>query len=374
MVLIPNTNIVVDGFKHSAELENPFYVFFLTHMHSDHYQGLSPSWNRGPIYCSPPTALMLHDRFPDIPNIFALEIGETHWVPLNTQKSKGVNVTFIDANHCIGAVMILFQGEMGTVLHTGDFRYIPSMLEHPALLDSSGQAITINHLFLDNTFCSPEYNFPPREVCTQMIIDAIDENPESDIWLAIENFGREHLLIDLSLHFNTRIVVNQSMFNRIQLLNVRPDLFSTNEEDGWIHVVSKAEMKNIIPRNKEGSSTIGIFLSGWYKYYSKDGKYFYKVPYSLHSNYYEMQTFVEKINPQKLTYVAVCSMSLKGTFELMNMVMKDKEIKDAPLQELDLQPPIKRKAGNPGKACLKKVKRPKFIGSRITSAEPPSGE
>lgn len=28
-------------------------LYFLTHMHADHTVGLSPSWNRGLIHCSP---------------------------------------------------------------------------------------------------------------------------------------------------------------------------------------------------------------------------------------------------------------------------------------------------------------------------------
>lgn len=34
-----------------------------------------------------------------------------------------VTVTFLDANHCVGAVMVLIEGYMGCVLYTGDIRF-----------------------------------------------------------------------------------------------------------------------------------------------------------------------------------------------------------------------------------------------------------
>ena len=43
MVKVPGCNAIVDGFQYTSELVCPNYIFFLTHMHSDHYQGLSPS-------------------------------------------------------------------------------------------------------------------------------------------------------------------------------------------------------------------------------------------------------------------------------------------------------------------------------------------
>lgn len=44
-----------------------------------------------------------------------------------------VEVTFIDANHCPGAVCILFRFTNGkSVFHTGDFRWAPDILRSSA--------------------------------------------------------------------------------------------------------------------------------------------------------------------------------------------------------------------------------------------------
>ena len=58
-----------------------------------------------------------------------------------------------EANHCPGAVMFLFQGDQGTVLHTGDFRFKADMLDY-------FKDIKIDYLYLDNTFATTDEDFP----------------------------------------------------------------------------------------------------------------------------------------------------------------------------------------------------------------------
>ena len=71
----------------------------------------------GTIYCSPITARLVQQRL-KVPARFL------HVVALHSPfQVAGVTVTFVDAHHCPGAVMILFEapGKL-PLLHTGDCR------------------------------------------------------------------------------------------------------------------------------------------------------------------------------------------------------------------------------------------------------------
>ncbi len=47
-----------------------------------------------------------------------------HVVSPRSHGSVSITVTAIDANHCPGAIMFLFEGYFGRILYTGDFRYV----------------------------------------------------------------------------------------------------------------------------------------------------------------------------------------------------------------------------------------------------------
>ena len=52
---VPGTRFVVDGFRHAHPSVT---AYFLTHAHSDHYQGLSERWD-APVYCTDTTARLI---------------------------------------------------------------------------------------------------------------------------------------------------------------------------------------------------------------------------------------------------------------------------------------------------------------------------
>ena len=112
-------------------------------------------FDRGLIYCTPATAALAAQELKLPPRLLReVALGSSTVV-------EGCRVTFLDANHCPGAAMLLFEppGCAVPVLHTGDARLVPAMQREGALLEVRGRA----DLILDTTFCSPDYSFPPQE-------------------------------------------------------------------------------------------------------------------------------------------------------------------------------------------------------------------
>jgi len=144
--------------------------------------------------------------------VIALELNIPHWIYLNEQKTEGVTVTFFDANHILGAVMILFQGKMGTILHTGDFRYTPQMLNNNIIFplklrnDQYRQiAIDIDHLILDNTFCDPTSNHPSKDDAFRMIVEIVEKHRDHKIVVFMYKSGKEEIVIKLARIFETTV-------------------------------------------------------------------------------------------------------------------------------------------------------------------------
>lgn len=191
---MPGTNFTVDAFRY-GNLD--FCTgYFLTHFHSDHYGGLAKTKFLGHIYCSRITANCVISKIGISPN-------QVHPLPMNTRcLVQGVYVTLIDAEHCPGAAIILFEvpssGDDGKeavtrVVHTGDFRasrqhvdqilrvfstplskpVLPDMLmlTKPLAVAEKQQIVEIDYLYLDTTYLEPTYSFPLQS----QVISAVGE-------------------------------------------------------------------------------------------------------------------------------------------------------------------------------------------------------
>lgn len=68
--------------------------------------------------------------------------------------------------------MFLFRGDFGCLLYTGDFRWettsARAKLGRNMLLNALKDS-AVDLLYLDNTYCNPSYDFPPREVVAQQV-------------------------------------------------------------------------------------------------------------------------------------------------------------------------------------------------------------
>ncbi|KAM3933186.1 5' exonuclease Apollo [Leptodactylus fuscus] len=289
--LLPNTPIAVDFWQ--IRKCSHIRLFFLSHMHSDHTIGLSSTW-KNPLYCSPVTAKILKHKLQVKSKLInPLEVGVCHMLQLDDCGIETVAVTLIDANHCPGSVMFLFEGYFGTVLHTGDFRYDPSMLAYPPLRN-----LKIDFLYLDNTNCDPEQRLPSRQEATAQIKELIEKHPFHDIVIGLYSIGKESLLVDLAKTFQCWIVVSPQRLELLTLLEME-DVFSSSYEDGRIRVVEQSEVNysNMVKWNSSHPTIAILPTSRKVKVWHKD---IHVVPYSDHSSYDELIEFVSQLKPSSI--------------------------------------------------------------------------
>ena len=310
MSLVPGTNILVDKFSQTSNDINS-YVYFLSHFHTDHYAELYDQWDLGIIYMSESTRVLLIDLYPNLKTrTIGLELNQPHQIFLDKDKTETVQVTLFDANHCPGAVIMLFEGRMGKIIHTGDFRFSEEMFEYshlfpPSLMNEEREkcSIEIDHLILDATFSDPIKNFPQKQEAYDGIWKVIRNHKNYRVYLFVYLLGKEEVFSSLAKEFKTKIVVDEDRYNKIKLLGLEPDLYTTDEEEGWIHVKTKEERKRMdIEKFNEECPTIFISMSGRGTDDTCSKRYIYKSHYSSHSNAKELEMFVKAICPKRISY------------------------------------------------------------------------
>lgn len=179
--IIQGFSICVDAFRYGAV--EGCNAYFLSHFHSDHYVGLTAKWHHGPIYCSKITGNLVRQQLKVDPKwIVDLEFEKTTEIP----NTGGVKVTLIEANHCPGSALFLFEKPAGPdafsrvqrVLHCGDFRASPAHVQHALLRPETFDPVTgqrryqkIDVCYLDTTYLSPKYSFPSQDDVVQACVD-----------------------------------------------------------------------------------------------------------------------------------------------------------------------------------------------------------
>ncbi|CAH2052215.1 unnamed protein product, partial [Iphiclides podalirius] len=164
--IVAGTHFAVDAFSY-GDIPN-VNNYFLTHFHSDHYSGLKKSFNKL-LFCSQITADLCTSRLGVNPkHIQIMNLDETITI-------EGVEVTAVDANHCPGAVMLVFTLPNGkTLLHTGDFRASPAMESYPVFWNKD-----IHTVYLDTTYCNPRYDFPTQDQSLEMALHLLRQKKAS---------------------------------------------------------------------------------------------------------------------------------------------------------------------------------------------------
>ncbi|XP_044977286.1 5' exonuclease Apollo [Hordeum vulgare subsp. vulgare] len=345
-------------------------VYFLTHLHLDHTRGLGASggWRHGPLYCSPATARLLPIRFPgvDASLLRPVAAGASASLSLsspNSGRPVSIHVTALPALHCPGSLMFLFRSDIGCMLYTGDFRWElgcdKARSAKKALLDALA-GDTVDVLYLDNTYCHPSLNFPPRHVVAQQIVDIIRAHPDHEFILGIDTLGKEDLLLYIARALQTKIWVWPQRLLTIHLLGIdnNEEIFTTQTSLTRIRAVPRYALSiESLEALNTVCPTIGIMPSGspWLwrnsegkakfsdkapakssrckgrgrgagaiemnydplsppKLFEKDS---YTLPYSDHACFLELEDFMQTVRPSAVVGIvrtSYCYVNPRGHF------------------------------------------------------------
>ncbi|KAF2207262.1 hypothetical protein CERZMDRAFT_102547 [Cercospora zeae-maydis SCOH1-5] len=230
--------IRIDFFRQSQN-HRPALAYFLSHVHSDHLQGLETCRSLF-VYCSPATReiLLRLEKYPHRMN-FAKGILESRQqtyrhlkkllrpIPLDTPteieiaSGRSIRVTLLDANHCVGACMFLIEGEGKAILYTGDIRaevwWVNALVRNPVMVPYAchGDSIPqkrLDTVYLDTTFASKSdryRHFPSKAEGISELLQKVAQYPsETEFYIDAWTFGYEDVWQALSTFLRSQIHVD----------------------------------------------------------------------------------------------------------------------------------------------------------------------
>ncbi|KAL2007826.1 hypothetical protein VTN00DRAFT_7808 [Thermoascus crustaceus] len=239
--------IRIDYFRKNPDRPSPL-ACFLSHVHSDHLQGLE-SLRASFVYCSAATRelLLRIEKYPHRMNFSKgiLESRKQHYkhlskllrpIPLNTPTEieltprLRIRVTLLDANHCVGAVMFLIEGDGKAILYSGDIRaetwWVNSLIRNPVLIPYTLGQRRLDKIYLDTTFAvKPDVylDFPSKAEGIKELLEKVQAYPDDTVfYFRAWTFGYEDVWQALSAALNSKIHVDRYQMELYRSLGSGP--------------------------------------------------------------------------------------------------------------------------------------------------------
>lgn len=164
-------------------------------------------------------------------------------------------------------------------------------------------------MIFDNTYCNQAFDFQTEPSIAEKMIKIIEKNKDKRlIYIAMGALGKHRILMRICEYFQTSVVVTEKQHNKVRLANLRTDFLTTDQTQGYIHLISKKNRAEIVNKTKNGplgDSFICIDTDFLMLEHQSPDQINYIVPYSLHSNFRQMQTFVKMVRPCILRKIVI---------------------------------------------------------------------
>ncbi len=332
---VPGTGFVVDSFRVPKQ-QNDATQHFLTHMHSDHYGGLTKTSmpDGAKVLCSPTTAALaskilgLQQR-----HFWVLPVGVPVDVPCASAPGRGATVWLYDANHCPGAVLLLFRvwATSEWVLHCGDCRFDVGLFsKHAELARVMGER-RLGSLYLDTTYASEKHDFPLQK----QVLDDVAQAAETEdrrtggravFFCGSYTIGKERVVATVAkaLGEDVRVFAESRKRGILRASDLGPEFegrITENARAARVFVVPMGKLspdgvREFVKRNKMDETVLGRALAvcvrptGWsYRPGAKavrrscraaDNAVVLDVAYSEHSSLGELRQFVQWARPRRV--------------------------------------------------------------------------
>ena len=253
-IVVEFPRIRIDFFRLNPKHPPPV-ACFLSHVHSDHLQGLE-SLKSPFVYCSHATRklLLTMEKYPHRMN-FAKGLLESRVqtykhlktvlrpLPLETPTEieltpiEKIRVTLFDANHCPGAVMFLIEGGGKAILYTGDVRaepwWVNQLIRNPVLIPYTSGLSFVDTIYLDTTFAVKSdvcKNFPSKaEGLAELLTKISRYPPDTTFYFRAWTLGYEDVWIALASYLQTHIHVNEYQWR------LYSSLWGVNQKSDALH-------------------------------------------------------------------------------------------------------------------------------------------
>ncbi|KPI98879.1 DNA cross-link repair 1A protein [Papilio xuthus] len=234
----------------------------------------------------------------------------------DTVKIEGIDVTAVDANHCPGAIMLVFTLPNGkNLLHTGDFRASPYMESYPVFWNKD-----MHTIYLDTTYCNPRYDFPTQDQSLEMALNLLrDKKTKLEeagkkfssvlIVCGAYTIGKEKFFLGIARRVGCLVWACPEKDRVLQVVEGQ-SFGRSAPHTCQLHVVPMRELTHEKLRahldSLQGafSEVVAFKPSGWENdkatAVTRDSVTIHGIPYSEHSSFSELIRFVKFLKPKQV--------------------------------------------------------------------------
>ncbi|XP_062207666.1 uncharacterized protein LOC133909310 isoform X2 [Phragmites australis] len=218
------------------------------------------------------------------------------------------------------AVMFLFEGEFGSILHTGDCRLTPDCVQNLPLkyIAKKGKEniCQLDFIFLDCTFSKCFLKLPSKESAIQQVIACIWKHPHAPfVYLACDLLGHEDILVEVSRTFGSKIYVDRKLDCFKTLSLTAPEIITDDPSSrfqmvGFHQLYDRASKK--LEEARASLQPEPLFIrpsTQWYASCARSQKPslteaeqdefgFWHICFSIHSSRDELEQALQLLQPQ----------------------------------------------------------------------------